>query len=91
MENEEIVLKISRIAIKSETFCASWNGQLYCVDICEDAEERSAWLYNAAYGVKSLMWVEDIKQSSREEFLDMVFSSLPDYIAGYAEEYEDCE
>ena len=88
-DEEEITLKISKIAIKSETFCTHWNGNLYCVDICEDAEERSAWLYNAAYGVKSLMWGEKINQSSRDEFLDMVFSSLPDYIEDYAEEYED--
>ena len=83
------VLHISRIAFKSETFCTPWNGQLYCVDICEDADERSAWLYNANYGVKSLMCGEEIGQSNREEFLDMVFSNLPNYIEYYAEEYED--
>lgn len=87
--NNEIVLKISRIKIKTETFCTPWNGKLYCVDICEDAEERSAWLYNANYGVKSLMFGEEVKQGSRKDFLDCVFSSLPDYIEDYADEYED--
>ena len=88
-EEEEITLQISRIAIKSETFCMPWNGSLYCVDICEDAEERSAWLYNSAYGVKSLMWGEDVKQQSRESFLNLVFSNLPDYIKDYEDDYED--
>lgn len=88
-DDEEITLKISRIDIKSETFCTPWNGKLYCVDICEDAEERSAWLYNSAYGVKSLMFGCMVNAQSREAFLDMVFSNLPDYIESYAEEYED--
>lgn len=88
-EEEEINLQISRIAIKSETFCTPWNGKLYCVDICEDAEERSAWLYNAAYGVKSLMFGCMVNAQSREAFLDTVFSNLPDYIDSYADEYED--
>lgn len=88
MENEEITLKISRINIKSETFCTPWNGKLYCVDICEDAEERSAWLYNANCGVKSLMFGEEVKQESREAFLDCVFSNLPYYIEDYEDEYE---
>lgn len=91
MENnnkEEIVLKISRINIKSETFCTPWNGKLYCVDICEDAEEYSAWLYNARYGVKSLMFGVMVKDYSRDTFLDCVFSNLPDYIEDYEEEYE---
>ena len=88
-DDEEITLEISRINIKSETFCTPWNGQLYCVDICEDAEERGAWLYNASYGIKSFMFGTSVKQDNREEFLDMVFSNLPDYIEDYAEEYED--
>ena len=88
-EEEDTILQISKIAIKSETFCTTWNNKLYCVDICEDAAERSAWLYNANYGVKSLMWGEEIDQQSRESFLDLVFSNLPDYIGDYEEEYED--
>ena len=88
-KEEEITLKISRIAIKSETFCTPWNGKLYCVDICEDAEERSAWLYNSAYGVKSMMFGCMVKDQSREDFLDMVFSNLPPNIEYYADKYED--
>lgn len=88
-DDEQITLEISRINIKSETFCTPWNGKLYCVDICEDAEERSAWLYNANYGIKSLMFGTSVKQDSRDEFLDMVFSNLPYYIEDYAEEHED--
>lgn len=84
----DIVLQISRINIKSETFCTPWHDKLYCVDICEDSEERSAWLYNANYGVKSFMFGEEVKHS-REAFLDAVFSNLPDYIEDYEEEYED--
>ena len=83
---EEIVLKISKIDIKSETFCTPWNGKLYCVDICEDAEERSAWLYDSSFGVKSLMWGEEVT-NSRDEFLNCVFSNLPSYIEGYEEEF----
>lgn len=82
-------IEISKIAIKTETFCTAWNGKLYCVDICEDAEERSAWLYNSNYGVKSLMWGEEIGQRSRDEFLNLVFSNLPDHIEFYEEQYED--
>ena len=89
MEKEKIVLKISRIDIKSETFCTPWNGKLYCVDICEDAKERSAWLYNSAYGVKSMMFGHMVCDMSKEEFLDLVFSNLPDYIEDYVEEYEN--
>ena len=85
--NEEIVLKISRINIKSETFCTPWNGALYCVDVCEDAEERSAWLYNSAYGVKSLMFGYMVCDMDRDDFLDLVFSNLPNYIEGYEEEF----
>lgn len=88
-DNEEITLKISRINIKSETFCTPWNGKLYCVDICEDAEERTAWLYNSSYGVKSLMFGCKVEDMERDEFLDVVFSNLPDYIEDYADEYED--
>ena len=89
-ENEaKEVLEISKIAFKTETFCTPWNGKLYCVDIFEDAEERSAWLYNAAYGIKSLMWGEKIGQTNRDDFLDLVFSNLPDYIKYYEEEYDD--
>lgn len=86
---EETVLEISKIDIKMETFCTTWNGKLYCVDICEDAEERSAWLYNSRYGVKSLMFGYLVNDQSREDFLDTVFSNLPDYIEDYAEQYED--
>ena len=86
--NNEIVLKISRIAFKTETFCTGWNGKLYCVDVVEDAEERSAWLYNADYGVKSLMFGEEV-ENDRDEFLNCVFSNLPDYIEDYANEYEE--
>lgn len=88
-EDEDIVLEIGKIDIKVETFCTAWNGNLYCVDICEDAEERSAWLYNSRYGVKSLMFGYLVNAQSREEFLDLVFSNLPDYIVDYAEEFED--
>ena len=88
---EEIVLKISRIKIKSETFCTPWNGKLYCVDVCEDAEDRSAWLYRHDCGIKSLLWGESIKQNSRNKFLDMVFSSLPDYIDDYEKEFGEDE
>ena len=80
MEN---TIKISKIAIKSETFCTTWNGELYCVDICEDAEDRSAWVYSSDGGFKMLMWGEDPKQDSREDFLNRVFSNLPDYIDVY--------
>ena len=88
MENEEIILKISRIDIKSETFCTPWNGKLYCVDVCEDAAERSAWLYNSAYGVKSLMFGYMVCDMSRDEFIDLVFSNLPNYIEGYEDDME---
>lgn len=84
---EEVVIKISRIAIKSETFCTTWHGKLYCVDVCEDAEERTAWLYNPNYGVKSLMFGGEI-ETDRNGFLNCVFSNLPDYIADYEEEFE---
>lgn len=92
-EPEEIVLPISRIAIKTETFCAPYNGNLYCVDICEDAEERSAWIYNVRYGVKMLMWGEPcgpIKaEEDRESFRSLVFDNIPEYADLYSEEYED--
>ena len=88
-DEEKPVVEISRIAVHSETFCTSWNGKLYCVDICEDSEVRSAWLYNAGYGVKSLMFGLNVKESQRDAFLDMVFSNLPNYIDDYAEEFED--
>ena len=39
-------------------------------------------------GVKSLMWGQEIK-NDRDEFLNRVFSNLPDYIEYYANEYED--
>ena len=84
---EEIVLKISRIDFKTETFCTPWEGNLYCVDVVEDTEERSAWLYRANCGVKSLMWGESVKED-RDEFLDCVFSNLPDYIEDYEEDME---
>lgn len=86
-EDEEITLKISRIAIKSETFCTPWNGELYCVDVCEDAEERTAWIYNVKCGVKSLMFGYKVCDISHEEFLDIVFSNIPDYADDYEEEY----
>ena len=83
--NDDITIKISRIAIKTETFCTAWDGQLYCVDICEDSEERRAWLYNSRYGIKMLMWGESAEYN-RDEFLDRVFSSLPDYIEYYQDD-----
>ena len=86
--DEDIMLEIGRINIKTETFCTKWNGKLYCVDVCEDAEERSAWLYEAGTGVKSLLFGEDVR-SDRDTFLNIVFSNLPDYIADYEEEYEE--
>ena len=88
-EEDEPVLEISKVNVKSETFCTTWNNQVYCVDICEDMAERSAWLYNVSYGVKSFMFGEDVTNQSRESFADLVFSNLPDYIESYAEEYED--
>ena len=92
MENRnEIILKIGRIAYKSETFCTGWNKKLYCVDVFEDAENRSAWLYESGSGIKTLMWEERIAQSSRDEFLDMVFSNLPYYIDDYEEDMETYE
>lgn len=80
--DEEIVIEISRIAIKTETFCTPWEGQLYCIDVCEDSEERTAWLYNSRYGIKMLMFCEDVK-NDRDQFLDAVFSNLPEYIEDY--------
>ena len=88
-ENDNPVLKISKVNIKSETFCTTWNNKVYCVDICEDMAERGAWLYNASYGIKAFMFGTSVEQDSRDEFLDMVFSNLPDYIEDDAEEYED--
>lgn len=87
VENEEIVLKISRIAIKSETFCTPWNGHLYCVDITEDAKNRGAWLYRSDMGVKSFMFGYMLKDMDADKFKDLVFSNLPDYIEDYEEEY----
>ena len=87
-EPGEIVLHISRIAIKTETFCAPYNGNLYCVDICEDAEERTAWIYNVQYGVKMLMWGE-MASNDRDTFCDLVFKNIPEYADMYAEDYED--
>lgn len=87
-DEPEIVLEISRIAIKTETFCTPWEGQLYCIDICEDSEERMAWLYNSKYGIKMLMFGEEVK-NDRNEFLDRVFSNVPYDIEIYQEEYED--
>ena len=88
-DEDEAVLNISKIDIKTETFCTRWNDKLYCVDICEDAEEFSAWLYNPDYSVKSLTVGVDVNDISRDEFINMVFSNLPYYIKDYAEEYED--
>jgi hypothetical protein len=82
----EIVIKIGRIKIKTETFCTTWDERLYCIDICEDSEVRSAWLYNASFGVKELMFGEEVK-NNRDVFLDCVFSNLPDYIEDYDNEY----
>jgi hypothetical protein len=86
-EREEIVPTISGINIKSETFCTPWNGHLYCVDIMEDAEERSAWLYRSGMGVKSFMFGYMLKDMDADKFKDLVFSNLPDYIEDYEEEY----
>lgn len=33
--DDDEVIEISRIAIKSETFCTPWHGKLYCVDVME--------------------------------------------------------
>ena len=79
----EDIIKISKIAIKSETFCTTWNGELYCVDICEDTEDRSAWLYSADSGFKFLMFGEKVVGNDRDEFLDCVFTLLPEYIGEY--------
>lgn len=87
MDNE-ITLKIGRINFKTETFCTKWNDKMYCVDVFEDAEERSAWLYGANSGIKTLMWGEKIGQQSRDDFLDCVFSNLPDYIDDYEDDME---
>ena len=89
MNEEEINIKISRINIKTETFCAAWENQLFCVDVCEDAEEISAWLYRPNYGVKSFMFGYKVSDISRDEFLDCVFSNLPDYAEDYDEEYRE--
>lgn len=98
--NENTVLKISRIKTRIETFCTPWDCvefrndgdgiNLYCVDIIEDGAERSAWLYRANCGVKSLMWGEAVS-NDRDEFLDMVFSQLPNYIQFYEEDIERLE
>jgi hypothetical protein len=88
MNNNDITLKIGRINFKTETFCTKWNDKMYCVDVFEDAEERSAWLYEANSGIKTLMWGEKIGQQSRDEFLDCVFSNLPDYIDMYEDDME---
>ena len=88
--NNEIVLKIARIAFKTETFCTGWNGKCYCVDVFEDAEERTAWLYEANTAFKNLMWGESVNED-RDEFLDRVFSNLPDYIEDYEDEMEERE
>lgn len=88
LTEEEAVIEISRIAIRTETFCTPWNGQLYCIDVCEDSEERTAWLYNSNYGIKMLMFGEDVK-NDRDQFLDAVFSNLPEYIESYHEDHED--
>ena len=87
-EPEEITLKISRIAIKTEVFCTPWNGNLYCVDITEDAEERGAWLYRSNCGVKNFMFGYQVKDMSADEFKDLVFSNLPEYIDIYEEEVQ---
>lgn len=84
----EEVLKIGRILINTETFCTKYKGKLYCVDVCEDAEERIAWLYNSAYGVKQLIYGEEVS-GDRDDFLNTVFSSLPFDMDQYAEMYED--
>ena len=83
----EPVLEISRINFKTETFATPWNGKLYCVDIFEDAEERSAWLYRADYCTKTYMFGEDVR-NDRDEFLDCVFSNLPDYIDSYEDDMD---
>lgn len=63
-------------------------AEIECVDICEDAEERTAWIYNVQYGVKMLMWGE-MASNDRDTFCGLVFKNIPEYADMYAEEYED--
>lgn len=57
----------------------------FMIDIVEDEENRSAWIYRNSYGTKSLMWGEEKTQSTFEEFLEMVEANAPDYIDEYDE------
>lgn len=97
---DDIVLKISRIDTRIETFCTPWdaanfrndgdNISLYCVDVIEDAEERDAWLYRAGCGVKMHIFGEKVS-NDRDVFLNIVFSNLPDDIKSYEKDIERLE
>ena len=79
---EELKLTVHRIKATTETFCIPYNGNVYCVDIYEDAEERSAWIYRHDSGIKTHMFGEETK-NDRDEFIDLVFHNVPDYADDY--------
>ena len=61
----------------------------YFIDIVTTSRDIEAWIYNKDCGVKMLMFGFPIYQQTYEKALEIIKANAEEYIAIYAEEYED--
>lgn len=61
----------------------------YWMDISRLHGYYEAWIYNINYGVKMLMFGTATDQISKDEFVNLAFDRIYEYIVLYQEEYEN--
>ena len=61
----------------------------YIVEIYETEDCTEFWIYNKAYGIKTMMFGIPAKNMTDEEIMEFIDSNIEDYIISYKEDYED--
>lgn len=75
-----------RPTITTQTYSTKYN---FLVDIVTKSlkYQYEAWIYHVEHGVKDLMFGVSTEQQTYEEFLEIVFNNLDEYITNYVDEH----
>lgn len=75
-----------RPTITTQTYSTKYD---FLIDIVTKTNEYyyEAWIYHNQYGIKDLMFGIPTENQTYEEFLEIVFNNLDEYITDYVDEH----